>query len=652
MTIRRQTTSLIERILGRDGAGLWRAHGAWSPGVRLMRTLSMRVKMHVIAVTLVVPISIFIGHEVHRFLERRAEIAQAQAALRVMAPAMALERAAVGLADAALDDGGAASTDARRADEQRAWTAFNDALAGTGSQAPALARIAETARRAAFGPGRAGDPQDGARRWRVLLSYVGALENVQQRLSDESDALRASADFDGEVPDPCRWAALVRPALEAGGAAGIAARAGDASRRAGELQATLAELDGCCPRDAAASADEDKRLAALVARAQAGIRQFLGGASSADAASQARALRATTQALVGAVLETRRRDVQSLDGELLRLDAAAARHLAAVLSLPVVCLSLAAYLIGCAYRVLNSGQMQLGVLIKRLGEGNLSAPPKPLGRDEIGRAMAALGDAVGNLRGLFDAVTQGVSAVSHASREVARGNGGLSMRTGEMRNAIGSVAGSAKSSASSMDSCVASVAHAREHTLSARLHARSSSKAMESLVDRMEALEKRSREIHDIVSTMEGLAFQTKLLSLNALVEAARAGHAGKGFSVVAQEVRALAGRSERAAEQIRDILEDSVRAIEDGTRLAAAAGESVRSTEGDVQAVDSLMEAVVGLTREGMGQSQAVLGIARNVESSVSGNVQLIDQLSDAAVALRDQGESLRRSIENFVLA
>jgi len=265
--------------------------------------------------------------------------------------------------------------------------------------------------------------------------------------------------------------------------------------------------------------------------------------------------------------------------------------------------------------------------------------------------MRALHDAVGSLQQLFDAVTQGVAAVSHASRDVATGNSGLSARTGEMRGAIGSVASSAQGSAAAMDACATAVKRASNHARHARANARRGSKSMANLQQRMRTLASRSREINQMVSLMETVTFQTKLLSLNASVEAARAGEAGRGFAVVAQEVRALAARSEQAAAKIRSIVAASVKDIEDGGALASRSNDAVQETDKQIQSVNALMDEVVRLTRQGMQESQGVLGIARTVEASVAGNVQLIDQLSGAAGALRDQGDSLRRSVRHFVL-
>jgi methyl-accepting chemotaxis protein len=317
----------------------------------------------------------------------------------------------------------------------------------------------------------------------------------------------------------------------------------------------------------------------------------------------------------------------------------------------LLCAGVAAYLLLCTQRVLHKGLKTLCAQIESVGRGNLRRPPKALGQDEIGQAMGALHDAVSSLQQLFDAVTQGVAAVSHASRDVALGNSGLSARTGDMRGAIGNVASGAQGSAMAMDACASVVERASEHARDARANARTGSKSMANLQQRMRSLEARSREINQMVTLMETVTFQTKLLSLNASVEAARAGEAGKGFAVVAQEVRALAERSEKAAGKIRDIVAASVSDIEEGGVLATRANTAVQQTDEQIQAVNALMADVVRLTRDGMQESQNVLGIARTVEASVSGNVQLIDQLSGAAGSLRDQGDALRRSVRHFVL-
>jgi methyl-accepting chemotaxis protein len=140
------------------------------------------------------------------------------------------------------------------------------------------------------------------------------------------------------------------------------------------------------------------------------------------------------------------------------------------------------------------------------------------------------------------------------------------------------------------------------------------------------------------------------LLSINASVEAARAGAAGKGFSVVAQEVRALAQRSQLAAQQISRIVSGSIEEIEAGGAVAVRADEAVTRNEEKIDAVDLLMREAVLLTRAGRIETQEVLTIARSVEETMAGNVRVIDQLAQASASLRSQGDNLKRSVQHFV--
>ncbi len=317
----------------------------------------------------------------------------------------------------------------------------------------------------------------------------------------------------------------------------------------------------------------------------------------------------------------------------------------------VLLMLIGSYLTVCFYRVLSGGLSTLCRQLDELGNGNLSIRPRGWGRDEIGRALNTLAESAARMSSLFDAVTQGVAAVSHASREVAVGNAGLSTRTGEIRQSIDEVAHRAHTFSGAMDACAREVEEAAEHVRAMRADAQRSRKAMAGLRERMRGLQAKSREIAHVVSLVETVAFQTKLLSLNASVEAARAGSAGKGFGVVAQEVLALAQRSEDAARKIHGIVSGSITEIQEGNVMAERAGKAVAHTDDEIQAVDRIMTVLVGMTRQSMAQAQEVLQIVRDVEQSVGGNVQLVSQLADASNALRGQGDSLKRSVHHFVL-
>lgn len=319
-------------------------------------------------------------------------------------------------------------------------------------------------------------------------------------------------------------------------------------------------------------------------------------------------------------------------------------------SLMALALMLCGYLMLSTYRVLNGGLNTLVRNLTSLGQGKLDISSVGWGRDEIGLALAALGTSAHKFSSLLEAVSQGVSSVSQASKEVAAGNEGLSVRTEDMRSAINNVGTKTRTFSSAMDDCGSKVGTAAEHVRTMRADAERSHKAMAGLRDSMRALQAKSREIAQVVSLVETVAYQTKLLSLNASVEAARAGSAGKGFAIVAQEVRALARRSEDAARKIHTIVNSSVNVIEDGTIMTARASDAVDHTGLSITAVDQIMTDIVRLTHTGVSESQEVLGIARNVEESAEGNARLVDQLSSASTALRSQGDSLKRSVRHFV--
>lgn len=315
-----------------------------------------------------------------------------------------------------------------------------------------------------------------------------------------------------------------------------------------------------------------------------------------------------------------------------------------------VLFALTTYLMLCAFRVLNGGLRSLHRNLDSLGQGKLSISSQGWGRDEIGQSLSALGLSAQRFSHLLEAVTQGVAAVSQASKEVATGNSGLSTRTGGMRESIHHVSEKAKLFSGAMDECGTKVSAAADHVRAMRADAQRSQKAMSGLRGSMAALQGKSREIAQVVGLVETVAYQTKLLSLNASVEAARAGTAGKGFSIVAQEVRALARRSEDAARKIHTIVNSSINEIEEGTLMTSRASDAVEHTGQAIASVDQIMADIVRLTHTGVVESQEVLGITRDVEQSAEGNARLVDQLSSASGALKSQGDSLKRSVRHFV--
>lgn len=171
------------------------------------------------------------------------------------------------------------------------------------------------------------------------------------------------------------------------------------------------------------------------------------------------------------------------------------------------------------------------------------------------------------------------------------------------------------------------------------------------VVDTMSSINEASRKIVDIISVIDGIAFQTNILALNAAVEAARAGEQGRGFAVVASEVRNLAQRSASAAKEIKTLIGDSVNQVEGGTKLVAEAGTTMTEIESSIQRVTDIMSEISAASAEqsaGIAQvNQAII----QMDEVTQQNAALVEQASAAAESLEEQAQSLAESVSVFKL-
>lgn len=611
-------------------ADAWRFHGWWTPGVVLMRNLSLRWKAVVLLVCTLTPTLVLLGFQCRASLKAYDEA-------QVAARAVELSVAAVRLMDADL------------LGDRTGADAFSQTAAGHAGADPRVDAMAAEL----LGRSQAyrNNPSD----WRTLQ----ALGAAQRQLRD---FLAQSARPEGA--DWHRIALLVQGPLDAGdpmmaALQELALRASHSGATAADLNAPLAQLRPLAWRlrpsldrlGFAAQASTTtgqplvERIDALASVPWSAPASSAAAVEPAWVAAQAQAtmrelaaVRVTSAGVLLAQMQARVRDAASAARELI---------LGAAIVLVLEC-----YLLWSIYRVLAGGLVALCAHADRLAHGDLRSRPHGWGRDEIGRSLNALGQTASRMSSLLNAVSQGVGAVSHASREVASGNAGLSVRTSDIGQAISEVTRRTQGFSDAMQTCVVEVEQAAENIRSVHINAQRSSHAVSGLRDRMQNLQGKSREISHVVGLVEAVAYQTKLLSLNASVEASRAGEAGRGFAVVAQEVRALAQRSEDAAHKINSIIKDSVEEIGATYLLADHAGEAVRLTHERIDAVNQFMSSVVQQTHASMNESQEVLGITRAVEESVRSNSRVVEQLSNASSSLREQGDNLKRSVQHFVLS
>jgi methyl-accepting chemotaxis protein len=184
-----------------------------------------------------------------------------------------------------------------------------------------------------------------------------------------------------------------------------------------------------------------------------------------------------------------------------------------------------------------------------------------------------------------------------------------------------------------------------------RLDAAKSRANMGALEKRMHELRRKSGEIEAIVELIDGIAFRTNILALNASIESSKAGEAGRGFAVVAQEVRRLAKRSAENAHQISDIVGRAREDIERGAALADHTGADLKSTDDLVLKVHEAMRDVVQLTRQGQHRSQEILDEVRDLMTLTDANGELVHQIAGASQALSGQGRELSERVESFKL-
>ena len=305
--------------------------------------------------------------------------------------------------------------------------------------------------------------------------------------------------------------------------------------------------------------------------------------------------------LKGASLQT----FQALAGELRRLSdiaqegAGKARDTSATLQTTVMAANLGGlaltvllglFIARTLTRAISGGVSYAASLTRKVAQGDLSSSINPNTQDEIGQLLHALRDMQGSLAQLVTRVRQGSEGVANASSEIAQGNSDLSARTESQASALEQTAASMEQLGSTVRQNADNARQANQLAQSASSVAVQGGEVVAQVVHTMKGINDSARKIHDIISVIDGIAFQTNILALNAAVEAARAGEQGRGFAVVAAEVRSLAGRSAEAAKEIKALITDSVSRVEQGSTLVDQAGSTMNEVVTAIRRVTDIM--------------------------------------------------------------
>jgi len=243
-------------------------------------------------------------------------------------------------------------------------------------------------------------------------------------------------------------------------------------------------------------------------------------------------------------------------------------------------------------------------------------------------------------------------SISLSASEIATGNSDLSRRTEQQ-------AANLEETAASMEELTSTVRQNAEHARQADQLARGAAEvaakggaAVSQVVATMTSIEQSSQRIADIISVIDGIAFQTNILALNAAVEAARAGDQGRGFAVVATEVRTLAQRSASAAKEIKSLIDDSVHKVSEGSQLVRNAGSTMDEIVNSVQRVTTIMADISGASQEQSAGIEQVNQTVMQMDESTQQNAALVEEATAAARSMEDQAQQLTDAVAQFRLS
>jgi methyl-accepting chemotaxis protein len=265
--------------------------------------------------------------------------------------------------------------------------------------------------------------------------------------------------------------------------------------------------------------------------------------------------------------------------------------------------------------------------------------------------MAAMSAMRDSLSGIVGKVRSGTEAIASTSAEIASGNVDLSQRTESQAAELAQVAGAMKQLIGSVRRNADYAAEASRLAREAADVSRQGGAAVEGVVETMHLIDDSSRKIVEIISVIDGIAFQTNILALNAAVEAARAGEQGRGFAVVATEVRNLAHRSATAAKEIKALIEDSVSKVGAGTELVGRAGQTMRTVVDGVHRVNGIMDDISSATQAQSEEIERVDSAIVQLDEMTLQNAALVEEASAAAHSLRNQADELAALVNTFQL-
>jgi methyl-accepting chemotaxis protein len=292
------------------------------------------------------------------------------------------------------------------------------------------------------------------------------------------------------------------------------------------------------------------------------------------------------------------------------------------------------------------------LVAQTVAAGDLTSRIEPGSKDEVGQLLDALKSMNASLLQTVTEVRSGTDTIATASKQIAAGNMDLSSRTEEQASSL-------EETASSMEELNATVRQNADNARQANALAEAASGVaarggvvIGQVVGTMGEINASARQIADIISVIDGIAFQTNILALNAAVEAARAGEQGRGFAVVATEVRSLAQRSAAAAKDIKTLIDNSVERVEAGSRLVNEAGKTMHDIVDSVGRVTGIISEISAAGQEQTAGIEQINQAISQMDQVTQQNAALVEEAAAASEALQDQAARLASVVSIFKIA
>ena len=332
-------------------------------------------------------------------------------------------------------------------------------------------------------------------------------------------------------------------------------------------------------------------------------------------------------------------------------NAAYASALGLMLSVSALSLVLGGFIAWWITRSITTPINQAVKVTQTVASGDLTGRIEVSSGDEFGQLQQALKDMNASLVNIVGQVRTGTETIAVASREIASGNADLSSRTESQASSLEETASSMEELTSTVRQNAENARQANQLVVSPADVAVKGGQVVGQVIDTMASIKDSSRKISDIIGVIDGIAFQTNILAVNAAVEGARAGEQGRGFAVVASEVRNLAQRSAGAAKEIKALIEDSVGKVDAGSELVDKAGHTMEEIVSSVKRVTDIMSEIAAASQEQSAGIEQVNQAITQMDDATQQNAALVEEAAAASESLQDQAGKLTEAVSVFRL-